>query len=322
MRSEPVIAYLSSSAKARMAASAVFDFELPPLANLCGPQQTDGLGTISHACFAYTRDVLNPELNPGLNPGAKYTFGRDSVSAFIRRFSYLRAMDISIDTDLIANEVTPELEHTMNALYPKTEATRHLRNIKRAGWRGIIAHGSARVNISTRANLAAPGTVFLAYRSETPAFLGGYGYNFRGFACTREEKLFVLWFNSTLALMELLAKATITEGSWVKLEQFTTEQLTIPDPAKLPEEHWKSIEECWELVSKSKATSLLEQLTTGSDVRERVDVTLLQVMGADKITAKAVSTRLRLGVLATIELLRRTMGKASKEPAEEEDEAD
>jgi hypothetical protein len=255
------------------------------------------------------------ELVDKINPGKKYLSKRSSFSSFIRRFSYLRTMDVSHDTDFIANEITPELEQTMNAFYPKGEAKRHLSDIRRAGWRGIITHGSARVNISARANLAAPGTMLLAYRSETPAFLGGYGYNVRGFGSIREEKLFILWFNSSMALVELLAKATITEGSWVKLEQFTTEQLTFPDPARLTEAQWKSIEDCWDLYSREQVPSLLEQLRKGNSIREEVDVILLQILGADKTTARSVSRELGNGVLAAIDLLRKTMGKGPDEEA-------
>ena len=257
-----------------------------------------------------------------MNPKARHSFKRGSFSPFIRRFSYFRTMDISRDTDFIVNEMTPEIERTMSGFYSKTEANRHIRNIKRAGWRGIINHGSARVNICARADLSSPGTMLLAYRSESPTFLGGYGYNVRGFAGPREEKLFTLWFNSSMALIELLAKATITRGTWLKLEQFTTEQLSIPDPAKLPEEHWKSIEKCWNVMSKKEVPSLMEQLRSGSDVRELIDVTLLRILGADAATAKAVSKELRSGALAGIELLRKTMTKGPQKITDEEDEED
>lgn len=170
--------------------------------------------------------------------------------------------------------------------------------------------------------MSGPGTMLLAYRSESPAFLGGYGYNVRGFTSPREERLFTLWFNSSMALVELLAKATITRGAWLKLEQFTTEQLSIPDPAKLPEEHWKSIEKCWNAISKKEVPSLMEQLRGGSKVRELIDVTLLKILGADEATAKAVSKELRAGALAGIELLRKTMSKGQEKMSNEEHEMD
>ena len=252
-----------------------------------------------------------------INPASKFVFNRSSYSDFIRRFSYLRRMDASSDTDFIVNEVTPDLEKAMNAFYPKTEATRHIRNIKLSGWRKIMAHGSSRVNISARANVAAPGTMLLAYRSETPSFLGGYGYNVRGFANTREEKLFVLWFNSTMALMELLAKTTITEGPWMKFEQFTTEQLTYPDPVKLSEEQWREIDECWDTLSGMEVPSLLEQLQKGNKVREQIDTTLLQLLGVSKGDARLLSKELQSGVLAAIDLLRKTIGYETDEDEED-----
>ena len=59
-----------------------------------------------------------------------------------------------------------------------------------------------------------------------------------------------------MGLIELLEKATITEGTWIKLEQFTTEQLKIPDPANLTEKHWKRVEALWNDVANNSLSPL------------------------------------------------------------------
>jgi hypothetical protein len=93
----------------------------------------------------------------------------------------------------------------MRAFYSVNEGKRFLSLIRRAGWEKIIENHSSRVNICARADLAAPGTALLAFRSDEPVFLAGaYGYNVKGFIHEREEKLFVLWFNSTMGIIELI----------------------------------------------------------------------------------------------------------------------
>jgi hypothetical protein len=250
----------------------------------------------------------NIEFGDRLNPKGKYRFRTDEVTSCIRRFSYLSQMNVTSLTDFIVKKVGPNLENTMRAFYTVKEGNRFLSIIKRAGWEKIIARGSSRVNICARSNLAAPGTRLLAFRSEEPAFLAGaYGYNVRGFREEREEKLFTLWFNSTMGLIELLAKATITMGTWVKLEQFTTEQLSIPDPTKITEKQWQRIEALWEDVSEQSFTSLLNQLYEGDPVRNKIDITLLKVLGLDHTEAQANSGKLQRGALATIQMLLRSM---------------
>jgi hypothetical protein len=152
--------------------------------------------------------------------------------------------------------------------------------------------------------------MWLAFRSDEPAFLAGaYGYNIHGSKNEREEKLFTLWLNSTLSLIELLSKLTITEGTWIKLEEFTTSQVTILDPLKVTEKQWQKIEELWEEVCDESVPSLLTQLRDRNSVRNKIDVTLLRILGLDHTEAQANAARLQRGALAAIEMLIRTMVK-------------
>lgn len=59
--------------------------------------------------------------------------------------------------------------------------------------------------------------------------------------------------NSTLALLQLVGKSTITQGSWVKLEEFTAEQVTLPDVSMMADS--------------LKARALIPKWTTKNSIR-------------------------------------------------------
>lgn len=280
-----------------------------------GPKAILGSRTRERAIKSIDRMVLDStkgtkiQFVDRMNPEAKYQFPKTNLAVSIRRFSYLNSFDITNKTDFIVAETSPYLDKAMQAFYSQTESRRHLRNIKRAGWRKIIRRGSARTNIVARANLAAPGTMWLAYRSDEPAFLAGaYGYNVKGFQDEKEEKLFTMWFNSSMALIELLGKATITEGSWVKLEKFTSERITMPDPKKLTKKQWQRIEKLWDDLKQETVPSLMGQLEDGDPVREHLDEGLFRVLGLPHTEAQAAGTILRRGALSAIRMLVKTMG--------------
>ncbi len=242
------------------------------------------------------------------NPAAIYSFPATELAGCLRRFSYLQTIDISGKTDFIVSKVSPYLEKTMLAFYTTHQAKRFMQDIRRSKWTDIIRNGSSRINIMARVNLAAPGTIMLCYRASETVFLAGaYGYNVKGLANPRQEKLFTLWYNSSMSLIELLSKATVTQGTYMKFEQFTTERVTMPDPDLLTDIQWNRVEKLWDDVSTEPLPSLLTQLQDGNAVRDRLDVELLELVGLHHTEAQAVSKKLQRGALSVITLLRKTM---------------
>lgn len=248
-------------------------------------------------------------LKDRFNPDSQYKFPINKLGSCIRRFSYFDTMNITNKTDFIVTKTGKELENTMNAYYTKKEKERFILRIKRAKWDKIIERGSSKVNIMARVDLAAKGTIFLAYRCEDPSFLIAYGYNVKGFKDENEEKLFTLWFNSTMGLIELLAHATINRGTWLKFEQFTTEQLTIPNPQKLSKTQWIQIEKLWNDLEDESVPPLVEQLEKNNEVRTKLDTTLLKIIGFNDKEALSMSLKLQNGALSSINMLKKTMDK-------------
>jgi len=241
---------------------------------------------------------------------SEFEFPKSEVTEALRRFSFLDSMDITGKTDFCVARAGKATEKTMHAFYTVEKSKGFMQRLNRDSWKEIQKNGSSRTAISARADLAAPGTKLIAFYSEDPYFLAGaYGYNVRGFKDELEERLFVLWMNSTLALLQLIAKSTITRGSWVKLEQFTTEQVILPDVSKLTGSQKAKIEQIWKNLSKTTVPSLLEQLSQPNATRLQLDSALLEFLGMSKEQVEPLARTLQKGALEGIRMLRATMRK-------------
>jgi tRNA1(Val) A37 N6-methylase TrmN6 len=237
-------------------------------------------------------------------------FPKSEVAPALRRFAFLDSMDITNKTDFCVSKPGKATEKSMHTFYTKEMSKTFLRRLVKDSWKRIQANGSSKVAILARADLAAPGTKLIAFYSEEPYFLAGaYGYNVRGFKNETDEKLFVLWMNSSLALLQLLAKSTITRGSWVKLEQFTTEQVVLPNVSKLTKSQRINIEKMWKVFSKTTVSSLLEQFSSSKETRLQLDSAFLELLGVPKMQASQTAQKLEKGVLGAIQMLKATMKK-------------
>jgi hypothetical protein len=245
----------------------------------------------------------------------EYTFPSRSVVPALRRFSYLTSFHVHGQTDFAVSEPTPELTTVMNDLYPPREAKSYLHRIEQTSkefrggrWVSRVNQGSATLNIGVRFDLTAPGTTILACRDDSPVFLAGYGFMIKGLT-PREEKLFCLWTNSTLFLVQALSHMTATEGTWCKFEKSFVEQITFPDFDKIDTPTWTKLEEVYDSLKGEEWPSLLNQLK-GHETRVRLDCAMLALVGcASPQSQLEIGARLREGVLSSLIALQGTMGK-------------
>lgn len=239
----------------------------------------------------------------------EFSFPKDQISVSLRRFSMLPTMDIGGATDFVVNTPGTSLTKTMSAFYTSREAKAFLARLRlRNAWRNIVRDYSARLNFAARLDIGASGTTLLACWSPKQVFLAGaYGYMIRGLS-ERVEKFLCLWLNSTLALCFLMSKATLTRGTWLKIEQYTMKQLPVPDFNEFSEADWGLVEQLWSTVSKEPLLSIVEQLERVSLVRATLDDQLLALVGVTDASERTViATTLRSGLLATISSLQRSM---------------
>ena len=240
----------------------------------------------------------------------EFNFPKLEVTDALRRFSYLNSMDITGKTDFCVKAPEEATKKAMKAFYSDEKAESFIKRLSGEKWQVIQKNGSSNTSILARANLAAPGTKLIAAHADYPYFLAGaYGYIVRGFKDELEEKLFVLWMNSTIALLQLIGKSTITQGAWVKLEEFTTEQVVLPDCSVLTVQQKNKIEEIWRNFSKEILPSLMEQLNQSTPVRLQLDIALLELLGTSTKESEQLARTMEKGALKAIQMLRATMKK-------------
>jgi len=258
--------------------------------------------------------------------GHIYSFPTASAKRALRRFSFLMSPDITSQVDFVVGRPSTTLEEALTAMYGRSEARCYLARIQAVSkkyphgrWIGRVEEGSSRMCIARRLNLAAPGTTVISCWSEEPVFLATDGYLIKGIEDQLYEKLLCLWFNSSLFLLLMLGGLTITQGSWIKIEEFNLSELPVPNYIPFTEEQKATIESLWREVSRTRWPSLMEQLADQPS-RAALDEGILFLIGVTDAEERIrIGGNIRRGILSTIQALRRTMGGSGRE---EEDVAD
>ena len=237
-------------------------------------------------------------------------FGRNDVVPALRRLAYLPYLDVSKDSDYAASKVSPALERAMRMFYSERDATRKLSRLRsHTLWEGIVKNNSSRVIAADRIDFAGPGTTLVACRSATPMFLACPNYMANGFKSEDEEKLFVLWMNSTMGIMQLLPSASSTRGSWVRVERYTVDRVLFPDFSRLTEDDWGTVRALWKELGKMRLKSILDQLVNHDEFRQQLDDQLLSLLGISASRQrKQLSSSMRDAAASAIQALRQAMG--------------
>lgn len=249
---------------------------------------------------------------------ATYEFQSKELVPALRRFSYLRSLDITLDADYCVKSAGPSLEKVLVSIYGEKDGLRKFRHLREKGfWPTVVDQNSARVATAMRVNFAAPGTTVLSCWSETPMFTT-HDYLASGFRSVNEEHFFVMWVNSSFALLQLISTTSTTEGSWARMERFTLDRLLIPDFHTFSRAMWEKSEKLWKTVSRLRASSLLDQLSSDSPFRTELDNGLLDLIGiSDEVVRRVTGETVRAGVRAAILALRESMGSGRSTPEED-----
>ncbi len=234
----------------------------------------------------------------------------------IRRFSYLKSLDVSDESDFCVAEITPLIERLIQTYYPPHEADQILRRLRK-GWSQMVTRGSSRLLMMWRVDWAAKGTAFICVRHEQPAFVVIKGKYFTGISNAAQEKFLCLWFNSSPFIVSYLGRARITRGTYMDLEEYAMDRCPVPDVSKLTEKDFQAIEALWEKLSKRKVPSLLEQLESPASFRLELDDGVLRILGiSDPAERLHMVERFQNGAYSAIKALANTMRSANQEKAD------
>lgn len=238
----------------------------------------------------------------------KFSFQDLEVCPALRRMSYLQHIDVTNETDFCVSKPSRTLEEVMRRFYSKEDVSRMMKRLKENRmWELCVRENSSRVICASRIDFAAPGTNSICCWSKHPMFNVSH-YMAEGFEDERQERLFCLWMNSTLAIIQLLPAAASTRGTWVRLERFAVDRMLIPDFSQLRQNDWIHVDTLWDEVSKMGLVSLREQLELDEGFRARLDDGLLKLLGIQsKEDRLAIGSEMRHGVLVAIDALKRSM---------------
>jgi hypothetical protein len=229
----------------------------------------------------------------------------------LRRITHLSRFDVSEITDYCVYRAGSSVKQTVVRYYGATDGERRWKRITKGTavgtWEDLVRKGMCNLAVAGRLDVAAPGTRFICCRSAEPFLLAAYGFMVKGFKTSLEEKLFCLWLNSSFALLSLLEKATITRGTWLRLEQFLLRQISIPDCEKLSPEQREEVEKMYNLFSREEWPPLVEQMKASDGPRARLDEALLSLLGFPSADSTRIGHAVRGGILRAIGILQKTM---------------
>ena len=248
--------------------------------------------------------------------GSTYEIPTSIMVPAIRRFSYLKSLDVSDESDFCVAEITPQIEKLIQSYYARNEADQILRRLRK-GWSQMVTRGSSRLLMMWRVDWAAKGTTLICVRHKEPAFMVIKGKYFTGISNSAQEKFLCLWFNSSPFIVSYLGRARITRGTYMDLEEYALDRCPVPDISKLAEKDHEAIGDLWQKLSQHKVPSLLEQLASPASFRDELDDGLLGILGiSDPVEQRQMVMRFQKGAYSAINALANTMRSASQEKAD------
>ncbi|MEM3726442.1 MAG: hypothetical protein QXK98_06245, partial [Candidatus Bathyarchaeia archaeon] len=120
-------------------------------------------------------------------------------------------------------------------------------------------------------------------------------------------KILTLWFNSTANLLAIITKRTETRGAWMKLHEYTLNDLLILDPNKLSPEEQNLLLEVFNKIKDVSFPSVLEQLRGRFWARVEIDKAILKVLGFNETETNQLLDYLYPALAKEIEQLKTLM---------------
>jgi type I restriction-modification system DNA methylase subunit len=217
-----------------------------------------------------------------------------------RRPSGCGILDISNILDYI---VVSKFNNAEQIFPTKSHAEKALRDINR--WKRIVNLKKANLLVSRRFDLSARGTKLLAFYSNTLIF-GVDMWSVKGFN-DNDAKVFALWFNSALNLLQIIIHRTETRGAWMKLNEYQIRDSMILNPKKLTKKERHDLLSLFKKMKSTEFPSIINQLKNKFPLRVQIDKTLLKVLGFDDDEIDSILNLLYHALAKEIEKLKTLM---------------
>jgi len=146
----------------------------------------------------------------------------------------------------------------------------------------------------------------LSVHSRHPLFMCSFMWGISGLS-TDDEKVMNLWLNSAVFFYLLLARKTVTRGSWVKLHKKPLLMMQMLDPTKLPQSTKSRLVKLHNSLGKTQWPSLVKQYSAPSKKRRKLDLQMLKVLGIEAKPAEKLLDHLYKGIVSSLRTMQMTM---------------
>jgi hypothetical protein len=197
---------------------------------------------------------------------------RDALIYALRRLSGLKTIDLSETLDLMVVKTFEGCEHLL-------ESKLNLDNSLRL-WSDYVKSRETNLVFIRRFDLSAPGTILFAYYSPYSFVASKMMYLFKDIS-ENDAKLLVLWFNSTLNVLQVFLDRIETRGAFISLSKYSLLDMHVLNPVRLSQEHRDAVLRLYDKMKATDFPSLLKQLKDKFPARVEIDKLMLKVLGFD-----------------------------------------
>jgi len=193
----------------------------------------------------------------------------------LRRFSGISSIDLSNKLDYIVVDKFPSIE----TFFQSRDIKKILSDLPK--WKKYVSHRMAKLLIADRFDMSASGTKLLAWYTSMP--MAGYSLvlNVTGLK-DEDAKMFTIWFNSTINVLQIFLGRIETRGAWMAFRQYVMSSFFVLNPSSLTKSQKQKILKTFEDIKDAEFPSLLKQLRLSHPVRQRIDKLILEIIGFEK----------------------------------------
>jgi len=193
----------------------------------------------------------------------------------LRRFSGINIIDISNELDFI---VTKEFLGISDFLPQQLGNKIDKQSLKL--WKRYVEGLRGNLLLANHVDISAPGTSILAYFASDSIVVPRSMWSMKLPATS--AKVFALWLNSTLGLLQMLMQRRETRGAYLWFVASTIKKFLVPDMENMTEQNIQALLQTFEKINNVKFPSILEQLETKFQYRVEMDKVILRVLGFDE----------------------------------------
>ena len=195
----------------------------------------------------------------------------DALHSAMRRFSGFNTFDISNDLDYIVADSFP------NAKTFFESSPRIIDSNSLAKWKSYVNGLLGNLFLANHVDVSAAGTSILAYYSNRLALVPRSMWSIK--IPDVSAKVFTLWLNSSLNLLQLLLLRRETRGAYIWFVASTIRKFLVPNIDKLLSEDVERLLQIFSKYCAVKFPDIISQLKSRFSPRAEIDMAILKILG-------------------------------------------